>query len=301
MLAIIIPYYNLLFFDQTLQSLANQTDKRFKVYIGNDASFEDCSVLLEKYKLKINFEYQRFENNLGGIQLEKHWERCIEMCKNEKWVAILGDDDCVDSNYIEQFYKNIDIVEQHKIQVIRYATQIINEKSQPVNKIIYKHEEVENSCDFLIKKFTQKSRSSLSELIFLKETLNQIKFKNFPLAWHTDDLAFLEVSNFQSLFSINDSVVSIRVSNTSITGIQTNRLLKSKATFEFCTLLLTKYKTKFSTSQKEIITSKFEKAFIDSPSKIVFLKVLYFKIKYANFLSIFKFIYRGMRGLIQKK
>jgi hypothetical protein len=34
MLAIIIPYYKLTFFLATLESLANQTDNRFTVYIG---------------------------------------------------------------------------------------------------------------------------------------------------------------------------------------------------------------------------------------------------------------------------
>lgn len=40
MLAIIIPYYKLAFFEENLQSLSNQTDQRFKVYIGDDASPE---------------------------------------------------------------------------------------------------------------------------------------------------------------------------------------------------------------------------------------------------------------------
>lgn len=47
MLAIIIPYYKLRFFEATLESLANQTDKRFKVYIGDDASPENLADLLE--------------------------------------------------------------------------------------------------------------------------------------------------------------------------------------------------------------------------------------------------------------
>ena len=47
MLAIVIPYFKLTFFEETLQSLANQTDQRFKVYIGDDASLENPSDLLE--------------------------------------------------------------------------------------------------------------------------------------------------------------------------------------------------------------------------------------------------------------
>jgi len=38
MLAIVIPYYKRTFFEETLQSLANQTDKRFQVYVGDDTN-----------------------------------------------------------------------------------------------------------------------------------------------------------------------------------------------------------------------------------------------------------------------
>ena len=48
MLAIIIPYFKLTFFEETLKSLASQTSKRFKVYIGDDASPEGPSNWLEK-------------------------------------------------------------------------------------------------------------------------------------------------------------------------------------------------------------------------------------------------------------
>lgn len=41
MLAIVIPYYKINYFEETLKSLSNQTDKKFKVYIGNDASEND--------------------------------------------------------------------------------------------------------------------------------------------------------------------------------------------------------------------------------------------------------------------
>ena len=44
MLAIVIPYYKLTFFEATLQSLADQTDKRFMVYIGDDASLESPDI-----------------------------------------------------------------------------------------------------------------------------------------------------------------------------------------------------------------------------------------------------------------
>ena len=67
MLAIIIPFYKLTYFEETLQSLANQTDKRFKVYIGDDSSPENPLDLLGKFKEKFDFVYYKFDKNVGGI------------------------------------------------------------------------------------------------------------------------------------------------------------------------------------------------------------------------------------------
>jgi glycosyltransferase involved in cell wall biosynthesis len=57
-IAINIPYYKIDFFEATLSSIANQTDKRFTVYIGNDSSNQDPSSLLEKYVNKFSYVYQ---------------------------------------------------------------------------------------------------------------------------------------------------------------------------------------------------------------------------------------------------
>jgi glycosyltransferase involved in cell wall biosynthesis len=39
-LAIIVPAFRVRFLERTLQSLAAQTDRRFRVYVGDDASPE---------------------------------------------------------------------------------------------------------------------------------------------------------------------------------------------------------------------------------------------------------------------
>ena len=133
MLAIIIPYFKITFFEATLQSLAAQTCQDFKVYIGDDASPEDPSMLLEKYKGIFDFVYHRFETNLGGISLTQQWERCIALSKEEDWVMILGDDDVLGKNVVEEFQKKKDSITQEGINVVRFATQIIDEKGKISN------------------------------------------------------------------------------------------------------------------------------------------------------------------------
>ena len=65
-LAIVIPYYKIDFFEETLKSIASQSDKHFTLYIGNDASPNDPLPLIKQYFEEEDYHYFDYENNLGG-------------------------------------------------------------------------------------------------------------------------------------------------------------------------------------------------------------------------------------------
>ena len=291
MLAIVIPYYKLTFFDATLQSLANQTDKRFHVYIGDDASTEKPTDLIEKYKGHFDFVYHRFETNLGGISLTKQWERCIEKTKNEEWLMILGDDDLLDNNCVATFYSHIKEVESLNINVIRFSSVVIDEHGKRISKT-HEHPKIEKSTDFLIRKLKGGTRSSLSEFIFRKKNLNQIKFKNLPLAWYSDYLAVLESSNFGNIYTVNEALVFFRLSGINITSKNDNLVFKNIASFQFYYYLLNEKKVFFDEQQTNILHHQLEKTFIDNKMNIDFWRQFtklyisnnYFK-KYLIFIS----------------
>ena len=269
MLAIVIPYYKLTFFEASLQSLDNQTDKRFKVYIGDDTSSENPVNLLEKYKGKFDFVYHRFEENLGGVSLVKQWERCIALSGDEEWVMILGDDDVLGENVVEAFYENLQEIDVEKITVVRYATHKINEFGNSISGV-YHHPKMEASADFLFRK----TRSSLSEYVFLKEKILRIGFKDFPLAWFSDVLAVLEFSEFGNIFTINKAIVYVRISSLSISGNQENLKLKSKATFDFYYFLLVQKSSYFNENQRSELRSKICKCYTNNKREInYFVKI----------------------------
>lgn len=232
MLAIVIPYFKHTFFEATFESLANQTDQRFKVYIGDDASPEDPTVLLGKYKGKFDFVYYRFESNLGGVSLVKQWERCIAMTEDEEWLMILGDDDVLGENVVAAFYENLPEVVKDGINVVRFSTQIINANSGIISKS-FQHPEYETAGDSWYRKFKGKTRSSLSEHVFLKKSYAKFGFVDYPLAWHSDDKAWLDFSENKMIYSINESIVFIRISDSSISGRNDNHHLKKIATLQF--------------------------------------------------------------------
>lgn len=268
MLAIIIPYYKLTFFEATLQSLANQTDQRFTVYIGDDASPENPSGLLEKYRGKFDFVYHRFETNLGGTSLTQQWERCIALAGNEEWIMILGDDDVLGENVVEAFYENLDEVKLVST-VVRFATCKIDRKGEETS-VVYSHPKIEKVTDFLFRN----TRSSLSEYAFDKKEVSKIGFKDFPLAWYSDVLAVLEFSNFKDIFSINEAIVYVRITDLSISGKKDNNKLKSKAKFEFYYYLVTKKIQYFSSVEKKELFFMLNKCYVNNKREYgLFIKI----------------------------
>ena len=231
MLAIVIPYYKYTYFADTLNSLANQTDKRFKVYIGDDASPQDPSLILKKFKSQFDYKYQRFDQNLGSISLVKQWERCIDLIENEEWILLLGDDDMLGPTVVEDWYKNYHEFSS-KSNVIRFSSKVISDSiSDETKKVI--HPVWESAVDAYHRKRKGLSRSSLSEYVFSKRSYKKYGFRDYTLGWHSDDMAWLDFSASKPIYTINSSCMYIRVSNESISGNNANQKTKQIAYMQF--------------------------------------------------------------------
>lgn len=256
MLAIVIPYYKINFFEILLDSLSKQTNKNFNVYIGNDASPDNPLALIKTYQKKLNISYTFFKENLGGQSLVSQWDRCIALTKDEKWIMILGDDDYLEPNVIEAFYKNHEIF-KHKTNLVRFATKTEYIETKTKTKT-FTHPIWETAEDSFYRKFKGKTRSSLSEFVFLKSVYNKFKFTEFPLAWHSDDKAWLDFSNHLPIYTINGALVIIAVSNVSITGMSNNKMQKFNAQRMFYYALLKNKHYNFSINILLDIISAYE-------------------------------------------
>lgn len=299
MLAIVIPYYKIVFFEQTLQSLLKQTDKRFKVYIGDDASQQDPLPLLSHYKGEFDFVYHRFENNLGRVSLVKQWDRCISLISNEEWIMILGDDDELGSSCVADFYSNLLEINKYRCTVIRFSTLIIYEllgkKSQ-----VFEHPQLEDAIDFFFRKLEDTTRSSLSEYVFSRNTYEKYGFKDYKLAWHSDDRAWFEFSDNKPIYSINSSQVNFRLSSDNISRPHFRVKEKLESSFCFFSFVFKKYFKSFNTDQKKIFLTQYEQLMYKNGKATVQLWVLLSLSFLLNrqFLQCVKF---GRRFLIHLK
>ena len=295
MLAIIIPYFKLTFFEATLDSLANQTDQRFKVYIGNDASLENPADLLEKYKGKFDFEYHRFEENLGGISLTQQWERCIKLSNDEEWLMILGDDDYLSFTVVASWYANYNVF-NGKAQVIRFVTRLVFEETQTVSET-YTHQVWESATDSFYRKFEHQTRSSLSEHIFSRMSYSKYGFYDYPIAWNSDDRAWLDFSDNKPLYTINTALIYIRLSNQSLSGSKGNEYDKNTANYHFLNYIVYTKLAYYDKYIRHRILDRYEYS-IKKIRKLYsheWLLILFSYVKYFDYLSLKKVLKRILK------
>ncbi|HSV87376.1 MAG TPA: glycosyltransferase family 2 protein [Bacteroidales bacterium] len=292
MLAIIIPYYKAEFFENTLASLAAQTDKRFKVYVGNDNSPHGCSGLIDTYKKLIDIDYRHFDDNFGHISLTMHWSRCFSLIGDEDWIMFLGDDDVLTPYCVEEFYNCLPVVNKKKIDVVRFSSIIIDENGNQTSRQ-YLFPTIELSTAAYIRKAQRKSRASLSEHIFRRITFEKTGFADMPEAWHTDDILILEASGYKSVYSINNASVLIRYSPLSVSGNKDNVWRKNLATLKFLRYLLANKMHHFSKKERSFLIWYY------------FKKLKHFKkLSPGILLQIFKFFWLNLtnqEGYISKE
>lgn len=238
-LAIVIPYYKIDFFEENLKSLAVQTNKNFTLYIGNDASPENPLALIEKYFTESDFKYFGYQENLGGKNLALQWERILDNV-SEDWFQILGDDDMIAENFVEEFYNNLPLAKKENANVLKFSQCFINESGIQTNDFTH-YPKISSSKLIWRSKFIDHHRSSLSEHIFSTNSYKKHHFTTFPLAWFSDDLAVLEWSKGQNIIFIDEAKVFVRMSALNISSLTHNDVEKEKARCQYLEIILNKY------------------------------------------------------------
>ncbi|MCY2687850.1 glycosyltransferase family 2 protein [Salinimicrobium sp. TH3] len=301
MLAIVIPFYKISFFEQTLKSLANQTNKEFRVYIGDDASPDNPVDIISFYEDLINISYQRFEHNLGGKSLTSQWERCIEMVADERWIMILGDDDYVSNNYVQEFYQHLDEIENYDIKVVRFATRVLREPGGELSNL-FTHPKIESSTDFFYRKFLKFSRGSLSEQIFRKDAYLKNKFRDFPLGWGADNFAWLDFTEFGSIYTINNATAFFRISELNISRGGYEETLKQQTKWMYFNLIVEQYLHKFKKEQRVPLLLFYEQVvyYSDKISPGFFITMHKNFIREKAYIQVLKFSRRFFLFLINK-
>ena len=225
-LAIIIPAYKETFLERTLLSIAKQTNKNFTVYIGDDCSPFDLFKIVKKFKNEVEIKYVRFDENLGGKDLVRQWSRCIELSENEEWIWLFSDDDEMEANCVEVFFK---VLEQYeKNELFHFNLEVINENQEVLNENLEFSTKI-SSKEFFYLKSRGKIKSYVVEYIFSRKVYEKLGgFVNFDLAWFTDDATWIKFGYDHNIISIPDGKVLWRRSSENISPKKDHNTIKRK-------------------------------------------------------------------------
>lgn len=225
-LAIVIPAYKDTFFAQTLQSIANQTNKDFTLYVGDDASPYNLSYIVDKYKDRIDIVYKRFEENIGGKDLVAQWKRCIEITQGEEWIWLFSDDDMMQPKCVESFYKEIE--QGYLYDLYRFDVDVIDNTNNVTNTCVAPRDVISSRDLYLLK---QKGimNSFVVEYVFSRKVYDKYNgFQNFDLAWGSDLATWMKFAEEKGAKNISGGKVFWRSSGENITTRKDKELLKRK-------------------------------------------------------------------------
>lgn len=292
-LAIVIPYYKIEFFDQCLESLAKQTCKDFKVYIGDDCSPADPTDLINKYRNRLDIHYTRFSENLGRDFLTKQWDRCITLSEGEPWLMMPGDDDLFSENVVEEFYKELPQIEKDGFNVVRCNVTEIDGNGVVIKKCKYPN--VTATTGDYIKCIAGNYHVSLPEYIFKRSCYEQFGFHHFPLAYGSDNVAWLEFSKGGDVYTLPDSWCYMRYSDVNISGSKSNLKTKMYGTFLSKKYIIKHLLNYFEPEQRFQIIKKAYKDLLFYNSK-AYGKRIVFLIQVTRYLSIGQLIKVFIKG-----
>lgn len=232
-LAIVIPFYKIPYLDCLLSSLSRQTNKNFRVYIGDDSSPSDPVSIIEQYRTKLPITYFRFNDRLGHVHLTQQWQRCLHLIKNEKWVWVLPDDDLPSLNVVEEFYTSLAQINKNKINVIRLPMQTINEKGNIIGKIGI-NPVTESNYEFYSRLVRGETASSLGDNIFRRSALESSGgFIEFPKAWGSDHATILNVASGGNIYCLQNTSLGFRMSGENISSNRKDGHIKMAARVQF--------------------------------------------------------------------
>lgn len=225
-LAIVIPAYKSSFLREVLDSVAAQTCRKFQLYIGDDASPENIGDIVREYSDELPIHYRRFEKNLGGTSLMKHWKRCVCL-GDEPWVWLFSDDDVMEPHCVEKFYEELRITEGRH-DLYRFNTISINENGQILSEN-QPHPQNETGPDFLVSRLRGGRTSTAQELIFSRAAWeSEGGFPDFPLGWASDDAFIARLGARKPIRVIPGPRLKWRLSGRNISTVNSFKLAIQK-------------------------------------------------------------------------
>src|SRR5690606_26858445 len=182
--SICIPAYKSKYLKDCIQSILRQSLDNLELIILNDCSPEPVEEIALRFKdSRIN--YHKNPSNVGALNLVDNWNKCLSLAQGE-FVMIMGDDDLLEPDYLEEFSKLIEAYPD--LEVYHCRSKIIDDDGGTV-MLTPSSPSYERVYDSIWHRLRQYRSNYISDYLYRTKTLKQRKgFYYLPLAWGSDDI-----------------------------------------------------------------------------------------------------------------
>jgi glycosyltransferase involved in cell wall biosynthesis len=220
-----IPAYKANYLAECIDSVLNQNYTNFELIIVNDASPENLDAIVENYN-DSRIQYYKNSVNYGAENVVDNWNKCLSYAKGD-YFLLLGDDDLLESNYLEEFSKTINFYSS--LDVFHCQSYIINEDSDKID-ITTALPDHESTIENIWHRVHQLRQQYISDFVYRRSQLvANGGFYKLPLAWGSDDISSYIAMGVKGIAHINIPLLNYRRSSVTISSSSQNTKLKVDA------------------------------------------------------------------------
>ena len=208
-----IPVYKATFLKECIDSVLAQTYSDYELIIVNDDSPEDIDCIVNSYS-DSRIHYYKNEINFGAENVVENWNKCLSYAIGEYFI-LMGDDDKMSSNYLEEFIQLIN--KYPKLGVYHCRSMIIDENSNFVT-LTETRPEIESVYENIWQRFQGGRVHFISDFVYHTELLKKNGgYYKIPLAWASDDITSY-IAMDKGIANSNNPVFMYRNNSQTITS-----------------------------------------------------------------------------------
>lgn len=212
--SICIPAYKSKYLQECIRSILAQRYTDFELIVLNDKSPESVANIVKRFR-DDRICYVENEQNVGAVRLVENWNKCLQMAKGE-FVVIMGDDDLLAPDYLDEFNKLIDAYPS--LEVYHCRSTIIKGEGERM-MLTPALPSYEHVYDSVWHRLHQLRANYISDYVYRTASLRQRGgFYNLPLAWGSDDITAFIASKDKGIAHTNNPVFLYRSNALSITS-----------------------------------------------------------------------------------
>ena len=213
-ISIVLPAYKKRFLANSIQSILNQTYKNYERIIVNDCSPEDLDSICNSF-VDDRIQYYKNSNNMGGKDLIKCWNHCIQYATGE-YLILASDDDIYEEEFLETM---VELSQKRpEVNLIRSRVQIIDSKGKVIKKE-NKLPEFITQEEYIYRRIQNGFNMCVPNFMFKLSTfIKEGGFYSLPSAWHSDEVTSIKMSR-KGVLNTQNILFNFRMSGENISSI----------------------------------------------------------------------------------